>query len=686
MNPLQRAAWRRKAAYLVAIVGLFTVSMVWRGTLAVGSPARAAAPTPLHAAADWVGRGTILSQAGRLELRELDRGDPELAGSVARLVLVGSRGAVTTFLWWAATEKQKRGELVEFEKLARTVTLLQPHFTTPWLYQSWNIAYNVSVDQHRLGDMYFYIARGIELLAEGERRNRRNPDMRKELAFYYQNKFGVSDKVQTLRCLFQLSCLPPDRRSAAALRDPTGAVDPERFLEFCAANPHLARRLKERVNCRTPDDVVRFLAENASVPSPFKTAAGEFKDADQQFPALPPQVAERPGEWHPSEPAAENDSAFRAARAWYAYATVLAPPNPEDDDHTPVPSPTPKAAGDPGVVRWWEYDPVKYRVPRAPMLILFRQGPPRAQTYQAELEEKEGWFDESGWRVDEGADPDAAWFTDKDKNGAPRVRDVVLGGGTNKWALQAWQKAYDEWRTHGERYGLTVGESALQRWRDVAGEGGGTAYPPEPSKEQANDPDVLRRYKAQCGLYYYRQNRQVTNFPFFLASAEAERRPETVAARKTLWEAEQARKAGDKARAVRLYADGLTQWRDKVLVANPEFHRLEHTEEETVEAEIEFLRLLAQDDAKVRADALKTYRASFDPVRTLAPWLPEPAAIPEAVRQDLYVAAAKARSPFAAPMPGGDPWISKDVRDMVTSRMKVMPKPETPLAPPNPAR
>ena len=39
--------------------------------------------------------------------------------------------------------------------------------------------------------MYFYIARGIELLAEGERRNQRSPDMRYQIAFYYQNKFGV---------------------------------------------------------------------------------------------------------------------------------------------------------------------------------------------------------------------------------------------------------------------------------------------------------------------------------------------------------------------------------------------------------------------------------------------------------------------------------------------------------------
>ena len=36
-----------------------------------------------------------------------------------------------------------------------------------------------------------------------------------------------------------------------------------------------------------------------------------------------------------------------------------------------------------------EYDPFKYRIPRAPMLIIFRQGAPRAQTFQAELLQKD---------------------------------------------------------------------------------------------------------------------------------------------------------------------------------------------------------------------------------------------------------------------------------------------------------
>src|SRR5262249_34700463 len=251
MNPLQRAAVRRKAYYVAAIVGLFTLSMFWRGMI----------PIPFEGkvrAADRLAAMSILSQADRYELRELNQGDPEIAGTAARLALTGSRGFTVSFLWLSAIEKQKRNDFHEFEVLVRAITTLQPNFITPWIFQSWNIAYNVSVEMQSIGDMYFYISRGIELLAEGERRNTHryrhpdtgeelrigSPDMRYQIAFYYQNKFGVSDQVQTLRCLFQLSCIRPDDRDPNKLLNRDGTVDLRAFQEFCEKHPHLVRRLR----------------------------------------------------------------------------------------------------------------------------------------------------------------------------------------------------------------------------------------------------------------------------------------------------------------------------------------------------------------------------------------------------------------------------------------------------------
>jgi hypothetical protein len=93
MNQLQRASVRRKVIYVAAILVLFSLTLFWRGKLTVpfGNPARAAeqAPTALNRTADTLARAAVQSQAERLELRELDQGDPEIAASAARSATAG---------------------------------------------------------------------------------------------------------------------------------------------------------------------------------------------------------------------------------------------------------------------------------------------------------------------------------------------------------------------------------------------------------------------------------------------------------------------------------------------------------------------------------------------------------------------------------------------------------------------
>ena len=220
---IRRRATIRKVSYFGLILALFTLSMFWRGLigLPIGNAARAAkdAPNEFARTTDRFARLPILKQADELELRELDSGDPEVAGSAARHSMLGLQGIVITVLWSQAIEKQKRGEYHDFELLVNVVTELQPNFVQPWLFQSWNISYNVSVENDKLGDMYFYIARGIDLLAKGDRRNTKvyrgageaskvgSPDIRFTIGFYYQNKFSVSDKVDVLRSLMHISAL-----------------------------------------------------------------------------------------------------------------------------------------------------------------------------------------------------------------------------------------------------------------------------------------------------------------------------------------------------------------------------------------------------------------------------------------------------------------------------------------------
>jgi hypothetical protein len=238
-------------------------------------------------------------------------------------------------------------------------------------------------------------------------------------------------------------------------------------------------------------------------------------------------------------------------------------------------------------------------------------------------------------------------------------------------------------------------QARLQRYREEAripdGASDFVSLPPDLTPEQAADPQYARRHAATTALFFYNQNRSVTNFPFYVASAQAEAQAETVRARKTLWQADQARRSGNRLESIRLYQNGLDMWKD-VLLRNPAFHRTERfekTEEETFEYELDYLRLLAQDEPKVRDAARTEYKLA---VGSVVPFLAADPPVPDA----LYMRVAERFSLFVGLMPGnltdgraGTPWVRPDVKQSVLARQGVVSTPApaggaTPAPPPQP--
>lgn len=620
-NPLQRAVVRRQATYLAIIIALLTFSLFLRGkislTTVMGDDVLASADrvtallqarraddysavpppsSPLHRVTDTLASRTILDQASRdsLDLREVDQGDAQVDAAFARLMLTGSRGLVVTVLWQFAHRYQMRNEYHKLEQTVNAVTQLQPNFTMPWLYQSWNISYNVSVENDRMSDMYYFIARGIELLAKGERLNRNSPDMRYYIAFYYQNKFSVSDKVTTLRSQMQLSCIKPSERNPDRFRDPvTKRMSPaqmQEFRKFMRANPQLTRRLhdfyvkqRERKQPVEMMDLVRFLEENQRVPTRYdKDRQDILLPASEQFPILPPAFDEGPEEKNPNiEILDDTFDAFLAARAWFLYAnTALPPPEPEPEGSRVL---TAKEL-------------FKYRIPRSPMMIIFRQGAMRAQTYLAERLQKEGWFDgDTRWTPED-------WLEGED-----------LASGTS--SLDAWRKAFNMWSLHGEMNGLKYDPQKLAMWGELA-----AAIPSDDRLSSLSDEQLkalgIRReqIRARNILRIYQLNRTHTNYAFFLNSTEAEADPMTVRARQKLFDAEESRQAGRDAEAIDRYVKALSAWR-QVLLRYEDFSRSDKPEEDTYEAQMNLVRLL-----ETRPEIMKEGRAVHEAIKAIVPF------------------------------------------------------------------
>ncbi len=552
-NVYQQAAKQRKWIYLGSILGLFVSTLVVRGTFfGIDKKAKADVEATPSIALTMDGRAKVH------ELTELQQGETELGGAAVQLLLTGSRGLAICGLWMSATEKQKKQEWNELDIAIDSITKLQPHFTSPWLFQSWNLTYNVSVEMDRLNDMYFYIARGISVVAKGESLNRDNPNLRYYVAFYLQNKFGVSDRVTTLRCLYQLSCIPDEDRDPEKFKNTDGSLNLVEFEKFTKENPQFVRRLKEvrvpneagedkaRPLTSSPEGVVAFLKSNRKLPSRYKPGTRDLNDRLAQFPVLPEHTDGMDSELNHRERFADHQSdAFLVARAWYMLANSCLPPT------STIPS-------DNGS---YNPDPLKYKIPKQPSTIIFRQGPPRAQSYVAERLTKEGWFDAEPWAIDGRQDASRAWI--------PKAGGAIPTFTTPSNAQVEWAEAYRRWRNHGEANGLLMDPIRLKSYQDGAElfvrrrPGFVVGQPTQPlSPDEEQDPEIVAQWDANRIMGAWATNRQMTNFEVFLIEADALRENDAVLARKRFHQADRAaREELDVNASVRLYEEGFAAWK-----------------------------------------------------------------------------------------------------------------------------
>jgi hypothetical protein len=548
----QQQALHRKLIYIGLIVVLFTAALLFRNYV-------------------------LTPRAEDLALREQNVGTVDLSGYALRLSLTGMRGVASSILWWNAKECQKRNQWDELEILTNSITKLQPHFLTPWLFQSWNLAYNVSVQCDLPRDKFFYMARGMQLLADGERQNQDQPELRFAMGTYYHQKISNHDHKIPLQTLFELSGVDPVHRDPAWLKQPDKDGHPRVEKYLCLQHPRLVRRLREKLGCTTLEHVYRYLEENKKIPSLYgdrtrgegdELTTVQRENREKPFPVLPPPQ----GKYEPTAPPdltalSPVFDALAAARAWYAYA------------QEPLPPPDGKI---PGVSQPIQ-DPIHQRLPSHMTTVIFRDYPGLAQSFLGERLEDEGWFDESGWRL-------PGWFKgDKFSNGDP----TVIGAG-EKWAGGAWVRAHEMWTEFGRANHVLMRpdeEAALMKKAEKFlkahdQEVGAAPAPLKPSER--NDPEMVKSREAADILFAYGRVNTLTNFHHQYARAKVEAEPESVAVRKAMYEAEQLRLAA-RAQALTKYEDALKRWA-KVLASEENF-RSQSVCEDSFELEWNYLQL-----------------------------------------------------------------------------------------------
>ena len=111
--------------------------------------------------------------------------------NVVMVGLGGFRGLVAEVLWFRVSRLQMEGRYLELVQLANWITMLDPKASEGWVFNAWNLAYNISVMMNRPEDRWRWVQNGIALLRdEALRFNPHDARLYRELAWMYQHKIG----------------------------------------------------------------------------------------------------------------------------------------------------------------------------------------------------------------------------------------------------------------------------------------------------------------------------------------------------------------------------------------------------------------------------------------------------------------------------------------------------------------
>lgn len=128
---------------------------------------------------------------GLTRVAPLENAPPLLAFTT--VALGGFRGIIANMLWIRANDLQEQDKFFEMAQLADWITKLEPHFSAVWVYQAWNMSYNISVKFKDYPDRWRWVERGITLLRdEGLKYNPNETLLYRELAWHFQHKMGAN--------------------------------------------------------------------------------------------------------------------------------------------------------------------------------------------------------------------------------------------------------------------------------------------------------------------------------------------------------------------------------------------------------------------------------------------------------------------------------------------------------------
>ena len=106
-------------------------------------------------------------------------------------LLALGRAPLVDILWLRATKLKDEGRFFDALQLSQRICELQPKFASVWVFQAWNMAYNISVTLKSPEERWRWVRNGYELLRDkGIPLNPNNTELYRELAWIFFHKVG----------------------------------------------------------------------------------------------------------------------------------------------------------------------------------------------------------------------------------------------------------------------------------------------------------------------------------------------------------------------------------------------------------------------------------------------------------------------------------------------------------------
>ncbi|ODS32824.1 MAG: hypothetical protein SCARUB_02030 [Candidatus Scalindua rubra] len=106
------------------------------------------------------------------------------------ITLLGSfRGVLVDFLWIRGIARHEERKFYELLAINNLITKLQPHFPSVWIFQAWNMCYNIAHEWESPENKWKWIKTGLNFAEKGASKNPANGDLLFEIGYIYFHKF-----------------------------------------------------------------------------------------------------------------------------------------------------------------------------------------------------------------------------------------------------------------------------------------------------------------------------------------------------------------------------------------------------------------------------------------------------------------------------------------------------------------